>query len=50
MEDPNEYNYVSELNVTFMSHPAVVEDGMLISDEAIKKPTYIKLKTNKNHI
>lgn len=39
------YKYGTELNVAFMSHPAVAEDGMMISEEAIKKLTYTKIET-----
>lgn len=45
VSDVGGYKYGTELNVAFMSHPAVAEDGILISEEAIKKLTYTKIET-----
>lgn len=39
------YKYGVELNVAFMSHPAVSEDGILMSESALKKFTFRTYET-----
>ncbi len=45
VSDVGGYMYGTELMVAFMSHPSVAEDGMVISEDAIKKLTYTKIET-----
>ena len=39
------YCYGTELNVAFMSHPAVAEDAFLVSEEALEKMRFKKYET-----
>jgi hypothetical protein len=38
------YNFGTELNIAYMSHPAVAEDGFLISSDALHKLKYKKFE------
>jgi len=43
--DTGGYKYGTELNICYMSHPAVAEDGVVVSKSALKKLSFTKYES-----